>query len=232
MARLARLVVAGLPHHIIQRGRDGQPVFADDVDREAYRGYLRELAPVHGVAVHAYVLLPDAVQLLLTPARAEGLGTFVQALGRHYVRAYNARHRRHGGLWEGRFRSTVLEPERWLLPCMQYIESQPVRSGVVVEAGHYPWSSLAHHVGMSLDPTVSDHSMFWSLGNTPFERQSAYRERFEQPLTQSAAEALLQSTLHGWALGDAAFLEGLAKLTTRRPVRRHAGRPAKRYVPD
>ena len=226
MARLARLAVAGLPHHLIQRGR-GQAVFADDVDREAYRRLLRELAPRHGIAIHAYVLLPDAVQLLATPSRGEGLGVFVQAVGRHYVRAFNLRHGRQGGLWEGRFRSTVLEPERWLLPCMQFIESQPVRADLAAEAGHYPWSSFAHHIGVSLDPIVSDHSVFWGLGNTPFERQSVYRERFDQPLGGAIITTLMQATLHGWALGGPAFIEGLEKLTPRRAAPRRPGRPAK-----
>jgi putative transposase len=227
MARLPRLVVPGFPHLLIQRSRRGQPLFGDDVDRDAYRQLLRDLAPARGVAIHAYALLPEAVHLLATPAKAADLGVFVQAVGRHYVRAFNRRHRREGGLWEGRFRSSVLEPERWLLPSMQFIESQPVRAGLVVDAAHYPWTSFAHHTGASVDAVVSDHSLFWALGNTPFDRQSLYRARFDSPLRESDVQALLNATLHGWALGSPAFIQELEKLTPRRLAPGRPGRPPK-----
>ena len=172
--------------------------------------------------------MPAEVQLLLTPAESASLGRFVQGLGRHYVRGFNARHDRRGGLWEGRFRSTVLQAERWLLSCMQSIESLPVRAGLVADAAHYPWSSFAHHVGARLDAAVSDHSIFWALGNTPFDRQSVYRQRFEQSLPGHEIARLEQATLRGWALGDTSFVEGLVKLTARRPAPRRPGRPARR----
>ena len=227
MARLPRLVVPGLPHHVLLRGHRSEPVFADDIDRSTFRNLLRDLGPPHGVAVHAYVLLPAEVQLLLTPAAPGDLGRFIQALGRHYVRGFNTRRGRSGGLWEGRFRSTVLDPADWLLPCMQYIESRPVSQNLVSDPAHFPWSSFAHHAGTGVDPVVSDHSAFWSLGNTPFERQSTYRDRFDRELNADMVNQIERATMHGWALGGTSFVESLARQTTRRPTPRRAGRPRK-----
>ena len=225
MARLPRLVVAGLPHHVIQRGHGGQAIFLDDADYGGYLEWLRTLAPLHGLRVHAYVLMPNHVHLLTTPAEERSLARFMQGIGRHYVRQFNERHGRRGGLWEGRFRSTILEPARYVIPCMQYIELNPVRAGLVSEAGHYRWSSFAHHVGRTLDATVNDHSVFWALGNTPFDRQLAYRGLFEHPMPGEDIAALRAATQYGWALGEPAFLEQLARRSARRPAVLPRGRP-------
>jgi putative transposase len=227
MARLPRLVVPGLPHHVVLQGHRDEPLFIDDIDRTIFRGLLRELAGPHGVAIHAYALLASEVQLLLSPTRTADLGRFVQAMGRRYVRAFNTRHSRQGSLWRARFRSTVLEPQRWLLTCMQYIEWQPVRAALVSEPHHYGWSSFAHHAGMSLDPLVSDHSAFWALGNTPYERQSAYRERFERPLAVDEVGSLERATRLGWALGSPVFIDSLTRISSRRPTPGRPGRPRK-----
>src|SRR5207237_6770534 len=109
------------------------------------------------VAVHAYVLMTNHVHLLVTPEQEDGLSRFMQALGRRYVRWFNDRHQRTGTLWEGRFRSTVVAADRYLLACMRYIELHPVRAGLSANATEYRWSSNAHHVGLSMDPLISDH---------------------------------------------------------------------------
>jgi putative transposase len=214
-----------LPHHVIQRGNGGQAIFLEPGDYAAYLQWLRNLAPAHGLHIHAYVLMPNHVHLLGTPGEGRALGRFMQAVGRHYVRQFNERHGRRGGLWDGRFRSTVLDPDRYLLPCMQYIELNPVRAGLVAEAAHYRWSSFAHHVGTYIDPTVSDHSVFWSLGNTPFDRQLAYQRLFDHPVGAGDISAIRSATQYGWALGEPAFLEQLAKASGRRPASLPRGRP-------
>src|SRR4051812_44101020 len=125
MARLPRLVVPGLPHCVIQRGHNGQTVAADDTDRQAYLRALRDAAATNGVAVHAYALGDDEVQLLVTPSAAPSLSQMMQALGRRYVSAYNARHGRSGTLWDGRFRAAVVEPGAWMLLALRWVDGQP-----------------------------------------------------------------------------------------------------------
>jgi putative transposase len=200
MARLPRTKAAGYPHHVIQRGNNRQQVFVDAHDYERYLSLLHETAAAHSVAVHAYVLMTNHVHLLVTPDTEAGLSRFMQALGRRYVRAFNDRHRRTGTLWEGRFRSTVVASDRYFLACMRYIELNPVRAGLATEPAEYRWSSHPHHIGHSVDPRITDHALFWALGNTPFERQSAYQQLFESTLSEQELANIRRYTNRGWAL--------------------------------
>ena len=130
MARLARLSLPGQVHHVLQQGNNQQPIFLDAQDRDAFLGSLADSARMHRVTIHAYVLLSASYHLLVTPATAEALSLMVQALGRSYVRYFNRRHARSGTLWEGRFRSSVLEAPVYLLPAMVGLDWAPVRAGL------------------------------------------------------------------------------------------------------
>lgn len=222
MARLPRLAAAGFPHHVIQRGNDRQTVFREDADYARYLGWLREVAAAHGLHVHAYVLMPNHVHLLATPPTGDALSRAMQSLGRRYVRWFNDKYRRTGTLWEGRFRSTVIDADRYLLACSRYIELNPVRAGIVDSPELYRWSSYAHHAGVLVDPLVTDHPLVWALGNTPFERQLAYRRLFDLELTPEFVLSLRSATNRGRALG--AFAEGGQAVAQPRP----RGRPRKR----
>jgi putative transposase len=126
------------------RGNNRQTVFMDDLDRRDWLALLRAQAAAHRVAVHAYVLMDNHVHLLVTPQTQDGPSRMMQAIGRLYVRGFNRRHGRTGALWEGRYRSTLIEGERHLLACMAWIDLNPVRAGLVAEPAEYPWSSHAH----------------------------------------------------------------------------------------
>ena len=225
MARQPRLTVPGYPHHVIQRGNNRQPIFLDDADRLRFLGLLAEQAEKHQVALHAYVLMDNHVHLLLTPQTEAGLPQFMQAVGRSYVRGFNERHGRTGTLWEGRYRSSLIETDRYMLACMTYIDLNPVRAGMVAEPAAYPWSSHRHYIGQQFDKLVSPHALVWSLGNTPFAREDAYRALVEAGLRPADQAALTRSVLTGWALGSAGFLQSLEQNTQRRVVPAQAGRP-------
>ena len=227
MARLPRLILPGQPHPLIQRGNDRQPIFRDERDREQFLAVLRECSLTHKVAVHAYVLMDNHVHLLLTPEAAAGLSKMMQSLGRRYVGWFNQRHGRSGTLWEGRYRAAMLESAPHLLTCIRYIELNPVRAGLVADSAAYPWSSCAHHLGRRRDPLVTEHPDFWSLGNTPFEREAAYRELLAQGLTEAEYQALTDSVLKGWPLASAAFLHSIVKSPGRPLMPRPRGRPPK-----
>jgi putative transposase len=223
VARLPRLTLAGYPHHLIQRGNDRRAIFVDDADRERYLEYLRQVAGGLRLAVHAYVLMPNHVHLLVTPESAGDVGRAIQALGRLYVRWFNDRHQRSGALFEGRYRGTVVEADRYLLACMRYIELNPVRAALSAGPAEFVWSSHRHHAGLTHDATITDHTVFWSLGNTPFERQAAYRALFEPGPTEAELALIRRGTHGGWAIGSTAFASGLA---LKRPtLARQSGRP-------
>lgn len=224
MARLPRLTLADQPHHVIQRGNNRQAIFLDAADHERMLALLTEQAPRFGVAVHAYVLMGNHFHLLATPTTSEGLPRFMQAVGRSYVRWFNNRHQRSGTLWEGRYRSTLIQTDRYLLACMVYIDLNPVRAGLVPEPRDYPWSSHNHYIGLRTDRLITPHPLYWSLGNTPFAREAAYAELVRAGIPQRDQTVLTESTLQGWAAGDARFVEQLQAATPRRVAKVRAGR--------
>ena len=203
MSRQPRLTVPGYPHHIIQRGNNRQPIFVDDADRQRLLGDLAEHALNRGVAVHAYVLMSNHLHLLVTPCIISGT------------------------LWEGRYRSTLIEAERHLLACMVYIDLNPVRAGMLASAADYPWSSPAHLAGLRHDPLLTPHPLYWQLGNTPFAREQAYVDLVRAGLAPEQHAALGQAAHSGWALGGDDFIADLEKRTARRASRAARGRPVK-----
>lgn len=230
MARLPRLTLADHAHHVIQQGNNRQPIFVDRADRERLLSLLADNAPRFGVALHAYVLLDSAFSLLATPSTATGLPQFMQAVGRAYVRYFNDRHGRSGTLWEGRYRSTLIQAERYLLACMARIDLRPVRAELAAEASGYAWSSHGHYVGLHQDRLLTPHPLYWQLGNTPFAREAAYAELVRAGVVAADEAALADATLRGWAIGDSAFLNSLQKATERRVVKARAGRPSSNSV--
>ncbi|ABM58140.1 protein of unknown function DUF1568 [Verminephrobacter eiseniae EF01-2] len=225
MARLPRLTLPGYLHHVMQRGNNRQPLFVDGEDFRALLALLADNAPRCGVAVHAYVLMANHFHLLLTPGTQDGLPQLMQALGRRYVQYFNRRHARTGTLWEGRYRSTLLQAERYLLPCMVYMDLNPVRAALVAQAADYPWSSHAHWRGLRNDRLLTPHALYWALGNTPFAREAAYAALVQAGVGAQEQAALTASALSGWALGEAAFIGDLQKRTPRRVAPGRSGRP-------
>jgi putative transposase len=226
MARLSRLAIAGELHYVILRGHNHQAVFVDDEDRSRFLSALRDAAAEHRLAIHAYALLDAEVQLLATPAEADSLSKAMQALGRRYVAGFNRRHERRGTLWEGRFQAAVIESERYFLDALALVELAPAR-GTTAAAADFRWSSAAHHAGRRRDPLIHDHPLYWALGNTPFDREMAYRGRLETGLATMDEAALTSAARKSWALGSPAFLQRLATQTPRPLAARRRGRPRK-----
>lgn len=232
MARLPRLTVPGYPHHIIQRGNNRQPIFATPPDYQALLGLFEEHARAANVAVHAYVLMGNHFHLVATPQTPDGIPRMMQAVGRRYVRRFNQLQARTGTLWEGRYRSTLIQAERYLLACMVYLDLNPVRAGIAPAAADYPWSSHAHYVGMATDKLITPHPLYWELGNTPFAREVAYAEMVRSGISADQQSALTDSALRGWALGDRNYVAELQRRTERRVAKAAAGRPPRRLQAD
>jgi putative transposase len=225
MARLPRLTLPGYPHHIIQRGNNRQAIFASNADYEALLALLDEYARKFGVAIHSYVLMSNHLHLLATPQDAEGIPQLMQALGRSYVRYFNSRQSRTGTLWEGRYKSTLIQAERYLLACMVYIDLNPVRAGIAADPADYPWSSYSHYAGRRADKIITPHPLYWELGNTPFAREMAYSELVRTGISSQQQQALTNATFRGWALGEADYVADLQRRTARRVSIAKAGRP-------
>ena len=226
MARLPRLTLPGYLHHVIQRGNNRQAIFVDPQDYETMQALLVDSAQKFRVAVHAYALMGNHFHLLVTPADSEALPRMMQAVGRSYVRYFNHRHGRSGTLWEGRYRSTLIQSERYLLACMVYIDLNPVRAGLVARPTEWPWSSHAHYLGLRNDRLVTPHALYWALGNTPFAREAAYGELLQAGVSADRQSQLTDATLRGWALGEPTFIDDLQKKLERRVSRARPGRPA------
>lgn len=225
MARQPRLSLAGYPHHIIQRGNNRQVIFMDVADRQFFLDLLEEHSKQFGVAVHSYVLMDNHVHLLATPATAEALPGMMQAVGRRYVRYFNDRYGRTGTLWDGRYKSTLVQSESYLLTCMAYLDLNPVRAGLIAQPADYAWSSYGHYAGQRTDKLITPHPLIWELGNTPFAREAAYAVLVQGGLVHREQTAITDSALYGWALGDADFVANLQKKTPRRLLKGQAGRP-------
>src|SRR5215218_7754338 len=235
MARLPRLTVPGYPHHIIQRGNNRQAIFSAHADYELLLGLMDEHARKQHVAVHAYVLMSNHFHLLATPETDDGIPQMMQAVGRRYVRNYNLRQARSGTLWEGRYKSNLIQAERHLLACMVYMDLNPVRGGMVADPADYRWSSHQHYIGRRSDKLVTPHPLYWELGNTPFARDEAYAALVRSGVTDQERQALTDSALRGWALGEPDYVADLQRRTQRRVARSQAGRPVTRKtksVPD
>lgn len=224
MARLSRLVLPRQAHYVIQRSHGGQPVLADAAEREHLARLITQAAAAHGVSLLAMALLDDELQLLCTPPDSQALSQLMQSIGRRYVSAYNQRTGRKGALWEGRFRCAVVEPGAGLLEVLCLVDGQHQA------AGEAPRTTAGQRTGMATVAAVADPPEYWALGNTPFDRERAYRERLAQGLPGGRALALRTAALGGWAIGGAAFAEQVAQACGRPAAPRARGRPRKTAV--
>ncbi len=207
MARLARVVAAGLPHHVTQRGNRRQTVFFGDGDYELYLKLLTEGCRRAGVAIWAYCLMPNHVHLILVPADADGLRAALGEAHRRYTRQVNLRQDWRGYLWQGRFASTPMD-EPYLLACARYVELNPVRAGLVRRAQDWRWSSARAHLAGKNDRVAVVRPLLelapdWAA----FLRGGLKREDYD---TIRAGERT------GRPLGSAAFIKGLERRLKRR----------------
>lgn len=219
MARLTRLVVPGQAHYVIQRGQSGQVALAQAADRDLLALLMAQAARAEQVQLHAIALLDNELQLLCTPVTSQGLSQMMQAVGRRYVSAYNQRHGRAGSLWDGRFRCAVVEPGAVLLEVLCLID------GLEGTATDPPRTTAGQRAGGRTLATVVDPPEYWALGNTPFDREQAYRERLAAGVASARAQTLRSAALGGWAIGGPLFLSQIAKASGRPVAPRPRGRP-------
>jgi putative transposase len=227
MARQARLALPGYPHHLQIRGNNQQQVFLDGDDQARFLEHLHDAMSEHKLTLHAYVLQPNEVHLLATPTAVDGLSRCMQSLGRRYVAAFNARHQRSGTLWEGRFRAYVVAGHAMVLRVMRYIEGLPQNRGLASALLDTVVSSLPHHLGARVDPLITEPSAYWGLGNTPFEREAAYRAWVEQGVEMAEADLIAGCLRGSRPLADPVSMAELERIAQRSFTPRRRGRPRK-----
>lgn len=225
MPRQARLEIPGIPLHITQRGVNRCAIFLDDEDRRHYLRLLGESAARHGLCIHAYVLMGNHVHLLVSSDASGKVSLAMRQLGQAYVTAFNRRHRRSGTLWEGRFKSCLVDSGRYLLTAYRYIELNPVRAAMVERPEHHHWSSVHANLALCEDSVVTPHPCFIELGMTPQARANAYRTWLEQGVTKDELIAIRRHLQQERAFGSKRF-QAMAEKTLGRPVNvRRPGRP-------
>ena len=228
MARLARVVIPGMPHHVVQRGNRRLDVFFSDDDRMAYLTLLRKACRRHGVAIWAYCLMRNHVHVIAVPDQADSLARCFSDAHVRYTRRVNVREGWRGHLWQGRFGSSILD-ERYLIAAVRYVERNPVRAGIVRRAWEYPWSSAKLHVGVvSSDPLVR--------GDEPLRAMiQAWKGYLGTEEDATEITTIRRNTPVSRPLGDEDFVRELERKLKRPLIRRRSGRRGHRKsvaVPD
>jgi putative transposase len=227
MPRMARVVLPHYPHHVIQRGHNRQVIFAAPHDYERYLETLREFKGRYGVAVHAYCLMTNHVHLLLEPREADGLGKLMRRLAGRQTRYHNRLEGRTGTLWEGRYKSSPVQSDEYLLACCRYIELNPVRAQIASEPQDYPWSSCRYRLGFGSCDWLDLDPAYLALGTCDVERRGRYSEFLRDPIPSGESDLIRESAHRGQLTGTDRFTREVAGILGRRVERRGPGRPQK-----
>jgi putative transposase len=201
MARTARIVVADMSLHIVQRGHDRHDCFFEEADYLAYIDLLSASAPGCGCSVHAYCLMTNHVHLFLTPHAPEACARLMKNVGQRYVQRVNARRGRSGTLWEGRFYSCLVPGERYALACYRYIERNPVRPGMVTDPAEYRWSSYGANAQGGERSWTTPHAAYLAISEHAERRAEAYRGMCAVPLSTEVLDDIRKATRRGYAVG-------------------------------
>jgi len=233
MARRPRLVLPAVPLHIIQRGNNRSCCFESEADYLVYLSLLQQYATRATCQIHAYVLMTNHVHLLLSSGRPDGPSELMRRLGQHYVQYFNRRHQRTGTLWEGRFRSCLVDHERYLLICQRYIELNPVRAKMVQDPASYPWSSYRANGLGEENLLVSPHLVYMGLGAHDAERRAGYRHLFAEAISEHLLTQIRHAGNSNSPLGSESFAEHVRARLGHGPLASRRGRPkvAQRHLP-
>lgn len=226
MPRTPRIVLPGYPHHVIQRGHNRMPVFAEEAD---YRFYLNTLGEWKGrlrCKVYGFCLMTNHVHLIIDPGEeCANLGRLMQRVACRYTRRVNRLEGRSGTAWNGRFDSSPIDTDLYLMACCRYVDLNPVRAGIVADPSEYRWSSCGHRVGQASWPWLDDHPFHLELGSTRAERQARYRDWLQASVPEGEWELIRTAARRGQLTGGKRFAEVVELRVGQRVVLRAQGRP-------
>jgi putative transposase len=205
MPRPTRLNLPDIPQHVTQRGNNRQACFFSNDDYRLYVSLLAKSCRKHQCEIHAYALMTNHVHFLMTPKIPEGVSLVIRDLGRDYVRTINKTRGRSGTMWEGRFKSSLVDKEHYCLICYRYIELNPVRAGMVQRPGEYPWSSFRCNALGEPDSLITPHECWLQLGGTSTDRKRTYLSLFDDVLEQQKINDIRYGIGKGLPTGSETF---------------------------
>jgi len=225
MVRLPRIFPVGIPLHLIQRGNNRQTCFAAPEDCAAYLSWLKEYSVKFLVDIHAWVLMTNHVHLLCMPQATGAVSLMMQSLGRRYVKYFNHAYQRSGTLWEGRYRSCLVQAEEYLLEVYRDIELNPVRANMVDDPAEYVWSSYPINALGKVPDLSTPHPEYMGLGKRRDTRLRRYRALFSAHVEHELLNESRACVNKGMALGSDRFKDEVEKMTGRRLKPKKVGRP-------
>jgi putative transposase len=225
MPRQPRLIVAGYPHHLVIRGNNRSAIFYSEKDRHFFIDSLLDVKEDTGCLIYSYCLMTNHVHLLAEPETEDGIRRMIQCLGRRYVRYINSTYERTGTLWEGRYKSSVVSKDSYLLACCRYIELNPLRAKIVKDPSQYPWSSYSFRAEGKPHKLLTEDPVYRAFGDTPSERQRAYQKWMKGSIPDGEWSTIRHMTQRGGLIGDQDFLNRISKILSRDLIFRSRGRP-------
>lgn len=223
MPRALRLNLANIPQHVVQRGNNKQACFISDQDRCFYLNKLHQYIQKFNIDLHAYILMSNHVHLLVTPKDKTGVSLLMQFLGRSYVRYFNKKYKRTGTLWEGRFKSSLIDSEHYFLTVSRYIELNPVRANMVAMPQDYLWSSFHANALGKTDELISHHDCYIRMGKTHDERRNCYRALFEQAISEKILKELRSCINKSQILGRKKFQQNIEQVIGKKVIKAEHG---------
>jgi putative transposase len=231
MPRAPRLFLPNQPVHIVKRGHNRDPIAARKTDYQYFVECLASACREYNVALHAWVLMTNHIHLLASPEAEDSFPKMMQWLGGHYARYFNKCYRRSGALWEGRYKTSLIDSDDYLLKCYRYIELNPVRAGMVNHPGQYPWSSYRENTGfiiaglckvsgLNLTPDqtpdqtriLTPHPVYLALSSDEHKRHQAYQELFNEELDRQTQVQVQRGIEKNRPVGNPEFLLKVAKI--------------------
>ncbi len=227
MARKPRFYLPDVPAHVMQRGHNRDAIFFKDADYVVYLKIFRRVAEQFECQVHAYVLMTNHVHFLLTPAHSDSISLLFKALGAEYVRYVNKTYRRSGTLWGGRHKGCIIDSSNYFLRCMQYIELNPIRAGMVGDPSHYAWSSYKANAEGAASVILTPHVEYLSLAKEKDARVSLYCQLLATQMTTNCVQSIDDCLQSGTPLGGIQFINSIEKMLNFSVGRVKRGRPKK-----
>lgn len=224
MTRYARPVFTNVPLHIIQRGNNRNSCFFHRTDYQVYLSMLAEASSSCACPVHAYVLMPNHIHLLVSPPTIYAPALLMKRLGQCYVQYVNRKYSRSGTLWQGRFRSCLVQEERYFLVCQRYIELNPVRADIVTHPIDYEWSSYKSNAHGDMSDILVPHATYLAIAEDPAERLASYRALCREAIPHWMLSHVRDATNGNLFFGSEQFSDGFVKALGRDASRRHAVR--------
>ncbi len=216
MARLPRIVIPNQPLHIMHRGNNRQDIFKSEDDMIRIKEDTEQSLTKANCALHAYVIMTNHLHLLITPKDKANLTLFMQSMANRYARYFNTKYQHTGTMWEGRYKSCLIDSEHYLFTLYRYIEMNPVRAGMVKTPADYRWSSYQHNALGETDRLITEHIRYKGLAINAEERYANYQQMFNnQTSSTKQDDQIAEATMRGEVVGNDAFHRQISGLLSR-----------------